>query len=197
MSGRLISLSEQSSASRIASLTVFNGGSRSAASSGRAGRPRGRSAGCAGGGSSLDCAREPADVGSDLLGDHAPQEWEDDAHAAARAHREPAEQQVATLLSDADAVANEFVTGTHLFQDESHLRGLLFSALVGQAEALQTWAHDARAEVETWATLAGDAGSRQRGVERMRGYLTARKRVRDPETTGGRTAPPRRLRHRA
>jgi hypothetical protein len=113
MSGRLIPLSEQSSASRIALRTVFNGGSRSAARPEDGSAAGGRSAGRAGYGV------------------------------------------------------------------------LLFSALVGQAEALQTWMHDARAEVETWATLTGDACAHTSPL------------VPGPETRGGRTAPPRRLRHRA
>jgi DNA-binding PadR family transcriptional regulator len=88
-----------------------------------------------------------------------------------------AERSAAELLADADAVAEEFVAGEHLFQGEAHVRGLLFDALVSQAQALRGWAERARAEVDDWPDLDGDAPSRERAVDRMRAYLAERKRT--------------------
>jgi DNA-binding PadR family transcriptional regulator len=88
-----------------------------------------------------------------------------------------AERSAEDLLRDADAVAEEFVAGKHLFQGEAHVRGLLFDALVGQAQALRGWAERARAEVDGWPDLDGDAPSRERALERMRAYLTDRERA--------------------
>jgi len=88
-----------------------------------------------------------------------------------------AERSAEDLLADADAVAREFVAGEHLFQGEAHVRGLLFDALVSQAQALRGWAERARAEVDGWPDLDGDAPSRERALERMRAYLTDRERA--------------------
>ena len=85
-----------------------------------------------------------------------------------------AEQSAQDLLADADAVAEEFVAGQHLFQGEAHVRGLLFDALVSQARALSGWAERARAEVAGWPDLDGDARSKTRAVDRMRAYLAER-----------------------
>lgn len=85
-----------------------------------------------------------------------------------------AEKAAARILTDADAVATEFVEGRHLFQEEAHLRGLLFDALASQALALQRWAVDARKEVDQWRTVAGGEMARRRTIARMRAYLRAR-----------------------
>jgi DNA-binding PadR family transcriptional regulator len=82
-----------------------------------------------------------------------------------------AENRATELLKDADAVAREFVAGSHIFQDEAHVRGLLFDALVAQAEALQAWAVHARKEVQSWPDLAGDDPARERAVSRMQAFL--------------------------
>jgi DNA-binding PadR family transcriptional regulator len=78
------------------------------------------------------------------------------------------------LLADADQVAAEFVAGTHLFQGEAHVRGLLFDALAGQGLALRQWALDAQREVERWEEVGADDRARRRAVARMRAYLRDR-----------------------
>jgi PadR family transcriptional regulator AphA len=78
------------------------------------------------------------------------------------------------ILATADDVAQEFSTGSHIFQDEAHLRGLLFDALVSQATAWQEWSERARKEVRRWPDLHGDAAARRRAVGRMRAHLRAR-----------------------
>lgn len=84
------------------------------------------------------------------------------------------EQTADDLLRDADTVAGDFVAGQHLFQNEAHIRGLLFDALVAQATALRQWAVSAHAEAERWATIDADASARRRALDRMRTYLTER-----------------------
>jgi PadR family transcriptional regulator, regulatory protein AphA len=84
------------------------------------------------------------------------------------------EQVAEQLLADADAVATEFSEGTHLFQDEAHIRGLLFDALSEQALALQRWAEHARKEVTTWPSIDGSDAAKKRAVTRMRRYLKTR-----------------------
>jgi len=93
----------------------------------------------------------------------------------------------ASLLDDAEAVAAEFVSGNHLFQDEAHTRGLLFDALVGQANSLQDWAAGARKEVETWPNLEGDETVRRRAVTRMQRFLETRAA---PSPVGGHSRSP-------
>ena len=78
------------------------------------------------------------------------------------------------LIADADAVAADFVAGRHLFQDEAHLRGLLFDALTAQASALRDWAAAAKREVDRWPTVAGDDRARRRAVRRMGDHLRRR-----------------------
>lgn len=80
------------------------------------------------------------------------------------------------LLGDAEAVAEEFVAGRHIFQDEAHIRGLLFDALAAQGLALQRWAVEARREVERWDSIAGDRPARRRAIARMQDYLRKRDR---------------------
>jgi hypothetical protein len=65
------------------------------------------------------------------------------------------------------AVATEFDAGRHIFQDEAHVRGLLFDALTGQAESMQTWARAAQAELARWPDIQGDDPARERAVQRM------------------------------
>jgi DNA-binding PadR family transcriptional regulator len=85
-----------------------------------------------------------------------------------------AEEAARDILEVADAVAREFVAGEHRFQDEAHIRGLLFDGLVAQARAMQSWADAARAEVDRWPGLAADEKARSRAIARMRGYLSSR-----------------------
>jgi hypothetical protein len=78
------------------------------------------------------------------------------------------------ILATADDVAQEFSAGSHIFQDEAHLRGLLFDALVSQATAWRDWADRARNEVRRWPDIHGDPAARRRAVGRMRAYLRTR-----------------------
>lgn len=78
------------------------------------------------------------------------------------------------ILADGDAVATEFVAGRHLFQDEAHIRGLLFDALTEHALAAQRWAAQARKEVARWPSIEGDERARRGAVVRMGRYLRKR-----------------------
>ena len=93
-----------------------------------------------------------------------------------------AETRASDLLQDAEDVAREFVAGSHLFQAEAHVRGLLFDALVGQAEGLRDWAARARQEVQSWPDLAGGSAAQERAVQRMEAFLATREDAPTPTT---------------
>ncbi|HVT64085.1 MAG TPA: PadR family transcriptional regulator [Mycobacteriales bacterium] len=78
------------------------------------------------------------------------------------------------ILQVAEAVAREYVAGTHLFQEEAHIRGLLFDGLVAQAQSLQQWASAARSEVARWPDIRGDDKATRRAIGRMRAFLGGR-----------------------
>lgn len=67
-----------------------------------------------------------------------------------------------------------FVEGRHLFQDEVHIRGLLFDGLIRQARDLRDWANRSDVELARWVDIEADRGARDRALERMRGYLRQR-----------------------
>jgi PadR family transcriptional regulator AphA len=91
----------------------------------------------------------------------------DDLRRAADAADEAARD----LLQDAVDVAQEFLTGTHLFQEDQHFRGLLFDGLWAQGLALQRWAAETRKEVRRWSDLDGDDRARRRAARHMRAAL--------------------------
>jgi DNA-binding PadR family transcriptional regulator len=76
------------------------------------------------------------------------------------------------LLRTAVAVAQEFLAGTHSFQDDLALRGLLFEGLWAQGLALKQWAIDVQAELARWADLDGDQTARHRARAAMTAALT-------------------------
>lgn len=79
------------------------------------------------------------------------------------------------ILADAQVVAEEFVGGRHIFQEEAHVRGLLFDALSAQGLALSDWAARSRAEIERWEDIDADRDARTRAIDRMRAFLEARR----------------------
>lgn len=54
------------------------------------------------------------------------------------------------------------------------LGGLLFDALVAQADALRDWAARARQEVSSWPHLTSEPAARDRAVHRMQTFLATR-----------------------
>jgi DNA-binding PadR family transcriptional regulator len=76
------------------------------------------------------------------------------------------------LLNTAVEVAREFLAGTHPFQDDIALRGLLFEGLWAQGLALQQWAAHTRAELARWRDLDGDDAARDRARAAMTAALT-------------------------
>lgn len=85
-----------------------------------------------------------------------------------------AEERSLDLLQDAEDVAREFVAGSHIFQQEVHLRGVLFDALLAQAEALRDWARRARRDIESWPDLGGTPAAHDEALARMRAFLDSR-----------------------
>jgi DNA-binding PadR family transcriptional regulator len=75
------------------------------------------------------------------------------------------------LLQIAVDVAAEFDRGRHLFQDEAHLRGLLFDGLWAQGLALRNWADSSEREMERWSSLDHDPAAAKRAVDRMRAAI--------------------------
>jgi len=71
------------------------------------------------------------------------------------------------LLQVAVDVASEFTRGQHLFQEDLHLRGLLFDGLWAQGIALKTWANETRQALDRWQDLDGDDAARRRATKRM------------------------------
>ena len=51
-------------------------------------------------------------------------------------------------------VGPQFLAGTHPFQDQIHVRALVFDFLSSYAQALRGWSERARAEVESWEDTA-------------------------------------------
>jgi PadR family transcriptional regulator, regulatory protein AphA len=88
-----------------------------------------------------------------------------------------AERAADDLLLTASQVAEEFLAGRHLFQEDLALRGLLLEGLVGQGAALKEWAHATRRELARWTDLEGDHAGRERALEAMRHAVG----VREPE----------------
>jgi DNA-binding PadR family transcriptional regulator len=95
---------------------------------------------------------------------------DDLVRAAAWLHRAAEE-----ILVDADAVAEEFVAGRHLFQEELAPRALIFDALVAQARTMQEWADDVRRRTADWDEVHGDEQARRDATDRMQTYLETRK----------------------
>jgi PadR family transcriptional regulator AphA len=82
-----------------------------------------------------------------------------------------AETAADSLLRTAVNVAEEFLAGTHAFQGDLALRGLLFDGLWSQGLALKTWAAAARQETERWQDLDADDKARRRALDTMRAAL--------------------------
>lgn len=89
-----------------------------------------------------------------------------------RASIAAAEATADELLSTAVTVANEFLAGTHSFQDDLALRGLLFEGLWAQGLALKQWAVDVQTELGRWTNLDGDQAAHHRARTAMTAALT-------------------------
>ncbi len=62
-----------------------------------------------------------------------------------------------SLLAQATAIGAEFETGVHQFQDQVHVRAILFDFLARYGEMTALWASRWRAVVEEWEDVAPDA----------------------------------------
>jgi len=76
------------------------------------------------------------------------------------------------LLRQALVVGTEFAEERHQFQDQVHIRGLLFDYLWGFGLGMYAWADRSLAEVARWRGIGGDDAARQRGVELIRQRMT-------------------------
>jgi DNA-binding PadR family transcriptional regulator len=91
----------------------------------------------------------------------------DDLLLALRQARDEAE----ILLRQAILIATEFVEGRHQFQDQVHVRGILFDYLWNFGLGMYRWADRWIAEVATWPDIAGRDGADEAAMEMMRREL--------------------------
>lgn len=88
-----------------------------------------------------------------------------------RASVQAAENVADDLLRTATEVAEEFLAGRHLFQQDLALRALLFDGLWGQGLALKQWAIATQAELARWDHLDGDEQAHRRARASMQAAL--------------------------
>lgn len=92
----------------------------------------------------------------------------DDLATALVAAREAAE----VLLAQALEIGTEFVNEEHQFQEQVHVRALLFDYLWTFGLATCLWADRCEEEIARWGDISGDAAARSRAVERIRTLMT-------------------------
>jgi DNA-binding PadR family transcriptional regulator len=73
----------------------------------------------------------------------------------------------AELIRQALVIGTEFVDSRHQFQDQVHVRALLFDYLWTTGVSNYLWAQRSRRTVERWHSIDGDRRSRAAGVRRI------------------------------
>lgn len=84
----------------------------------------------------------------------------------------------------ADTVGSEYVAGTSEFQDQVHVRALIFDLLTSYFAMLDDWRGRAEREVATWRGTRGTAPERAQAVERIRRILGSEVRPRATRLRG-------------
>ena len=107
----------------------------------------------------------------------APYGTKDDLLHALATAREKTEE----LLRVGMVVATEFIEGRHQFQEQAHIRGILFDHLWRLAMAMHTWAEEWTEKVEAWKDIEPTARSVRDGVAVMRRALENMPDVRPAE----------------
>jgi DNA-binding PadR family transcriptional regulator len=80
---------------------------------------------------------------------------------------EAAASEARELLSVAEVISREYLSATHPFQNEVHVRAFVFDLLVEHALGVLAWAERSREELAAWPAL--EVGERQsRAIERIR-----------------------------
>ncbi len=100
---------------------------------------------------------------------------EDDLRSAIRAISADAD----LMLATARTIADEYLTGRAPFQDDVHIRALVFDFLADFANMSADWARRAEEYVDQWSDL-DDSGRNAAGVELVR----ARTRLMPAAPTG-------------
>ena len=77
------------------------------------------------------------------------------------------------LLRQAILIGGEFVEGRHQFQDQVHVRGILFDYLWGFGLGMYAWADRSIEEVSTWRSIDGSQRARHRAIKLMREVIEA------------------------
>ncbi len=75
-----------------------------------------------------------------------------------------ARDHAAVLLRQAVVIGTEFAEGRHQFQDQVHIRAVLFDALWTFGLGVSLWADRSIGEVESWPDIAADPAARSRAV---------------------------------
>jgi PadR family transcriptional regulator, regulatory protein AphA len=75
------------------------------------------------------------------------------------------------LLRQAVVIGAEFVEGRHQFQNQVHVRAILFDYLWSFGLGMHMWAERSIAEVRAWSSIEGSDAARRRGAEAIRQRL--------------------------
>jgi PadR family transcriptional regulator, regulatory protein AphA len=97
----------------------------------------------------------------------APYGTKEDLVRALEAARDRAE----ALLRQALVIGTEFAEERHQFQDQVHVRGLLFDALWTFGLGMYFWSERSLVEIARWTDIDADDPARERAVERIRERL--------------------------
>lgn len=93
-----------------------------------------------------------------------------------------ARDEAQVLLRQAILIGTEFTEGRHQFQDQVHIRGILFDYLWGFGLGMFQWADRWIAEVTTWPDIGGRSDSARAALSLMRRELKLAPRL-DRRTT--------------
>lgn len=84
---------------------------------------------------------------------------------------ESARAQADELLRQADIIGSEFAHERHQFQEQVHVRAILFDYLCQFGRAMHDWADRSLTEISAWPDIAADPAARRRGVELIARHL--------------------------
>lgn len=84
---------------------------------------------------------------------------------------EQAKTDAETLLKQALIIGGEFASGTHQFQEQVHVRTILFDYLWNFGLGMYEWATRSLEEVHSWRSIAGSSEARVRAQERLQVLL--------------------------
>jgi DNA-binding PadR family transcriptional regulator len=90
-----------------------------------------------------------------------------------------AREQAEAMIAIGDGIADQYLSRTHPFQDEVHIRAVTFDYLYGWARFTIEWADRCEDEVRRWPDLRPGPAKERRALTRIRA-ITGRGRARQP-----------------